>query len=93
LHYGGIGVTKDYTKLATDYLDAAVRMTEDLPKPDAEYYLRYGNALATLAVAWELKKLREAIKGVGGALEDQDGHGVGTHLRHASEYLERIAKN
>ncbi|MEW2141364.1 hypothetical protein AB0869_00930 [Micromonospora vinacea] len=83
---------KDYTKLATDYLDTAVRMTEKIRDPDADYYLRYGQALANLAVTWELRKLREAINGVEDALEDQDGHGVGTHVRHAAEYLEKIAK-
>ncbi|MFY1614953.1 hypothetical protein [Micromonospora sp. WMMD736] len=83
---------KDYTKLASDYLDAAVRMTEKIRDPDADYYLRYGQALANLAVAWELRKLREAIGGIEDALEDQDGHGVGTHVRHAAEYLEKIAK-
>ncbi|WP_064448705.1 hypothetical protein [Micromonospora sp. NBRC 110037] len=85
---------KDYTKLATDYLEVPVRRADDkkMEELTEDYYLRHGQALAILAVAWELRQLREAIKGVEDALEDQDGHGVGTHVRHAAEYLERIAK-
>ncbi|NGM15015.1 hypothetical protein [Verrucosispora sioxanthis] len=85
---------KDYTKLATDYLEMMVRGVDDMKAEDltADRYARHGQALATLAVAWELRKLREAINGVEDALEDQDGHGVGTHLRYAAEYLEKLAK-
>ncbi|MFJ1538672.1 hypothetical protein ACIODS_09035 [Micromonospora chalcea] len=86
---------KDYTKIATDYLDMVVRDVENAEAGDLtpDFYLQRGQAVAVLAVAWELRQLREAIKGVEGALEDQDGHGVGTHLKYAAEYLERIAKS
>ncbi|WP_328366205.1 hypothetical protein [Micromonospora zamorensis] len=82
----------NFTKLAEGYLERAFEMAKDSPNPDAEQYLRFGQALAVLAVAQELSKLREAVNGVEDALEDQNGHGIGTYLKHASEYLEKIAQ-
>jgi hypothetical protein len=46
---------------------------------------------AVLAVADELGELRGAVANVEDALEDQSGFGVGSHLRHVADLVEKIA--
>ncbi|MET8093707.1 hypothetical protein [Micromonospora sp. NPDC005220] len=66
--------------------------SDDTEPADAAVYRQQALVYALLGLADEVRDLREAISGVEGALEDQDGHGVGTHARHISDWLERISK-
>ncbi|MEU7679764.1 hypothetical protein AB0C42_33680 [Micromonospora taraxaci] len=47
---------------------------------------------ATLAVADELRALRETIGGLREAVTDRDGFSSADHLRNINEWVERIAK-
>ncbi|MFI1996917.1 hypothetical protein [Actinoplanes sp. NPDC020271] len=47
--------------------------------------------MALISIAYELGELRGNLLNVKDALEDQDGFGVGTHARNASDWLEKIS--
>ncbi|MEU1397163.1 hypothetical protein ABZ403_14025 [Micromonospora zamorensis] len=79
-------------EIAQAWMNSAAedRETENLEA--ARDTVQEAQVYALLSVADELRALREAINGVEDALEDQSGHGVGTHARHISDWLERISK-
>lgn len=76
----------DPIDLATQALDAVK------DSPDAFLAVQLAQAWATVAVATELRSVRESIDSVTEALVDQDGFGVGLHLHYVSDWLKKIAE-
>ncbi|MFD6661724.1 hypothetical protein ACFWDK_05085 [Micromonospora chalcea] len=83
---------KTNRELALTYMNSAGEDREDGHEQSARDSVQEALVHAVLAVADELRELREAINGVEDALEDQDNFGVGTHARNISDALEKIAK-
>ncbi|MFF5214785.1 hypothetical protein [Micromonospora sp. NPDC000442] len=76
--------------IVTSMLEAAD--SDDTDPADAAVYRQEALVYALLGLAEEVRGLREAVNGVEDALEDQDNFGVGTHARHISDWLKKIAE-
>ncbi|MFI7593357.1 hypothetical protein [Micromonospora sp. NPDC049359] len=77
-------------QIAYDMLTVA---DSDDATPDDKVAHRHAALVyALLALGDEIRDLREAVNGVGGALTDQDHIGIGAHARYISDALEKIAK-
>lgn len=82
---------KTYADRANELLEESQRNGVE---PDLAGILRQeASILATLAVAEAVDRARDEIGSVADALKDQDGYGVGGHLRNVGDWVEKIAKD
>ncbi len=83
---------QDLTQMAIDIANSAVRAAEAKGGASPEFLMQHANAVAQVAVARELRKTREVLDDIDGALRTKAQEGVGSVVAHLVDQVSSIAR-